>query len=111
MAYTEAPITLSFVVTGGGNIESVQWWNDGVLVNSSGRFSIDSNTGALTISNVIFNDSGFYQAYVMTDQSVCAELKNFLLDVKSKTMNLTLFKSTLLERTLLIIWSKTNLMC
>ena len=75
------------MVTGGGNIESVRWWNDGVLVNSSGRFSIDSNTGALTINNVTFDDSGFYQAEVMTNQSVCAELKNFLLDVKRKTMN------------------------
>ena len=73
------------MVTSGGNIDSVQWWNDGVVITSSGRFSIDSNTGALTISNVIFNDSGFYQAYVMTDQSVRAELKNFLLTVKSKT--------------------------
>ena len=98
VAYTEAPITLSFVITGGSNIESVQWWNDGVLVNSSGRFSIDLNTGALTISNVIFDDSGFYQAEIMTDQSVRAELKNFLLEIKSKTISLTIFK-TILERT------------
>ena len=85
MAYTEAPITLSFVVTGGGNIESVQWWNDGFLVTNNGSFSIDSNTGALTINDTTFDDSGFYQAEVMTDQSVRAELKNFLITVKSKT--------------------------
>ena len=93
VAYTEAPITLSFVVTGGGNIKSVQWWNDGVLVNSSGRFSIDLNTGALTISNVTFDDSGFYQAEIMTNQFVRAELKNFLLEIKSKTISLTIFKN------------------
>ena len=111
VAYTEAPITLSFVVTDGGNIESVHWWNDGVLVNSSGRFSVDSNTGALTISNVIFDDSGFYQAEVITNQSVRAKLKNFLLDVKSKTMNFPTFNNTLLKITLLIMWSKTKLSC
>ena len=93
VAYTEAPITLSFVITGGGNIKSVQWWNDDVLVNSSGRFSIDLNTGALTISNVIFDDSGFYQAEIMTNQFVRAELKNFLLEIKSKTISLTIFKN------------------
>ena len=87
------------MVTGGENIKSVQWWNDGVLVNSSGRFSINLNTGALTISNVIFDDSGFYQAEIMTNQFVRAELKNFLLDVKRKTIYLTTFKNILLERT------------
>ena len=90
------------MVTGGGNIKSVRWWNDGVLVNSSGKFSIDSNTGALTINNVTFDDSGFYQAEVMTNQSVRAELKNFLLDVKRKTMNFP---------TLCIMWSKNKLLC
>ena len=73
------------MVTGGGNIESVQWWNDGVLVTSNESFSINSTTGALTINDTTFDDSGFYQAEVMTDQSVRAELKNFLLTVKSKT--------------------------
>ena len=99
VAYTEAPITLSFVVAGGGNIESVQWWINGVLVTISGSFSIDSNTRALTINNITFDDSGFYQAEVITDQSVRAELKNFLLDVKRKTIYLTTFKNILLERT------------
>ena len=99
VVYTEAPITLSFVITDGGNIKSVQWWINGVLVTSSGRFSIDpNNTWALTINNIIFDDYGFYQAEVMTDQSVRAKLNIFLLVIKRKTMNLT-FKNTLLERT------------
>ena len=98
VVYTEAPITLSFEITDGGNIKSVQWWINGVLVTISGKFSIDSNTRALTINNVTFDDYGFYQAEVITDQSVRAKLNIFLLVVKCKTMNLT-FKNTLLERT------------
>ena len=97
VAYTVAPITLSFVVTGGGNIKSVRWWINGVLVNSRGKFSIDSNTWALTINNITFDDSGFYQAEVMTNQSVRAELKNFLLDVKRKTIYLTTLERAFID--------------
>ena len=99
VVYTEAPITLSFEITDGGNIKSVQWWINGVLVTSNGRFSIDSNTWALTINNITFDDYGFYQAEVITDQSVRAKLNIFLLVVKRKIMNLTTSKNTLLERT------------
>ena len=84
VAYTEAPITLSFVVTDGGNIESVQLWNDGVLITNNGRSPLIQILGL----SLLFDNSGFYQVEVMIDQSVRADLKNFLLTVKGKTINL-----------------------
>ena len=75
----DQPVTLTVPQEG---LLSVNWWFNGKLVISEGRYTIDPISYQLTITDVVFEDSGIYQAEIMTISSTQAHFKNIHLTAK-----------------------------